>query len=83
MIYLLQFQFFAVSGQVKHIENSITQVSSFIGELSLDGNINPVKGIISMAEFCRNRKKVFLCTFKKCRTGSIYSWFKFCKMQQP
>ena len=49
-----------VSGQINFMQhNSIINVSSFIGELSLDGKINPVKGIISMAEFCRKKQKRF------------------------
>ncbi|MBM3706714.1 MAG: ATP-binding protein, partial [Actinobacteria bacterium] len=52
----------AVSGQIKYTGqgHSITQKSGFVGELSLDGNINPVKGVISMAEFCIKSGKKFL-----------------------
>lgn len=49
----------AVSGQIGH---SLFKDSCFIGELSLDGNINPVKGLISMAEEARAiGKNFFLC----------------------
>ena len=37
----------ALSGQVKH---NVFQSSCFIGELSLDGKLNPVKGVLSMSE---------------------------------
>ncbi len=37
----------AVSGQIK---SGVFKGSYFIGELSLDGSINPVRGLISMAE---------------------------------
>ncbi len=39
-----------VSGQVKNLNTEIIRQSGFIGELSLDGKINSVRGIISMAE---------------------------------
>jgi magnesium chelatase family protein len=49
-----------VSGQVKNLDPEIIEQSGFIGELSLDGKINPVRGIISMAEKSAElRKKYF------------------------
>jgi magnesium chelatase family protein len=47
----------AASGQIK---DKRFDESCFIGELSLDGNINPVRGLISMAETAvKNNKKYF------------------------
>jgi len=46
----------SASGQVK---SAISGESCFVGELSLDGSINPVKGLISMAEEAKNIEKKF------------------------
>lgn len=46
----------SASGQVKC---DISKESSFVGELSLDGNINSVRGLISMAEEACNMGKRF------------------------
>ncbi|MDY0027602.1 MAG: YifB family Mg chelatase-like AAA ATPase [Candidatus Humimicrobiaceae bacterium] len=46
----------AASGQ---IQSEIWNESYFVGELSLDGNINPVSGLISMAEEALNTGKNF------------------------
>jgi len=48
-----------VSGQVKNLDGEIIRQSGFIGELSLDGKINPVRGIISMAEKSAELKKTY------------------------
>jgi len=59
----------AVSGQIGH---SLFKDSCFIGELSLDGNINPVKGLISMAEEARAiGKKFFFVPFRSARQASF------------
>ncbi|MDD5622328.1 MAG: YifB family Mg chelatase-like AAA ATPase [Actinomycetota bacterium] len=48
----------AASGQIKC---DISEKFCFVGELSLDGKINPVKGLISMAEEAQKmRKEYFL-----------------------
>lgn len=46
----------AASGQV---QSGIYNKSCFVGELSLDGNINPVSGLVSMAEEARDTGKTF------------------------
>jgi magnesium chelatase family protein len=48
-----------VSEQVKNLDTEIIRQSGFIGELSLDGKINPVRGIISMAEKSAELKKKY------------------------
>jgi magnesium chelatase family protein len=48
-----------VSEQVKNLDPGIVRQSGFIGELSLDGKINPVRGIISMAEKSVEIKKKY------------------------
>jgi magnesium chelatase family protein len=48
-----------VSEQVKNLDAGIVRQSGFIGELSLDGKINPVRGIISMAEKSVEIKKKY------------------------
>jgi magnesium chelatase family protein len=48
-----------VSNQVKNLDTGIIAQSGFIGELSLDGKINPVRGIISMAEKSSELKKKY------------------------
>ena len=48
-----------VSGQVKNLDTGIIRQSGFIGELSLDGKINPVRGIISMAQKSVELKKKY------------------------
>ena len=48
-----------VSQQVKNLDPEIIAQSGFIGELSLDGKINPVRGIISMAEKSAELKKKY------------------------
>ncbi len=48
-----------VSKQVKNLDTGIIRQSGFIGELSLDGKINPVRGIISMAEKSAELKKKY------------------------
>ncbi len=59
----------AVSGQ---IGCSFFKDCCFIGELSLDGNINPVKGLISMAEEARViGKKFFFVPFRIARQASF------------
>jgi magnesium chelatase family protein len=59
----------AVSGQ---IGCSFFKDCCFIGELSLDGNINPVKGLISMAEEARSiGKKFFFVPFRIARQASF------------
>jgi magnesium chelatase family protein len=61
----------AASGQ---IECSLFKDCCFIGELSLDGNINPVKGLISMAEKARTiGKKYFFVPFRIARQASFIS----------
>lgn len=47
------------SEQVKNVNFTLIEKSSFIGELSLDGKINSIRGIICMAEQCRNSKKEY------------------------
>lgn len=47
------------SGQVKNLDTGIIAKSGFIGELSLDGKINPVRGIISMAQKSAELKKKY------------------------
>jgi magnesium chelatase family protein len=59
----------AASGQ---IGCSFFKDCCFIGELSLDGNINPVKGLISMAEEARAiGKKFFFVPFRIARQASF------------
>jgi magnesium chelatase family protein len=59
----------AVSGQ---IECSFFKDCCFIGELSLDGSMNPVKGLISMAEEARAiGKKFFFVPFRIARQASF------------
>jgi magnesium chelatase family protein len=48
-----------VSEQIKNLNTEIISQSGFIGELSLDGKINPVRGIISMAEKSAELKKKY------------------------
>lgn len=48
-----------VSQQVKNLDTGIIAQSGFIGELSLDGKINPVRGIISMAQKSAELKKKY------------------------
>jgi magnesium chelatase family protein len=48
-----------VSNQVKNLDTGIIAQSGFIGELSLDGKINPVRGIISMAQKSSELKKKY------------------------
>jgi magnesium chelatase family protein len=47
------------SGQFRDYCKKIMDLSSFIGELSLDGVVKPVRGIISMAEECCKLKKEY------------------------
>lgn len=49
----------AVSSQIENIDIGLINNSSFIGELSLDGEINPIRGIISMAEQCNIEGKKY------------------------
>jgi len=46
----------SASGQVSC---NFSEESCFVGELSLDGSINPVSGLVSMAERAKNNKKKF------------------------
>lgn len=46
----------ALSGQVRH---NAFQSSCFIGELSLDGKLNPVKGVLSMSEKAKMLGKTY------------------------
>jgi magnesium chelatase family protein len=48
-----------VSEQVKNLDTGLISQSGFIGELSLDGKINSVRGIISMAEKSAELKKKY------------------------
>ena len=48
-----------VSQQVNNLDTGIIAQSGFIGELSLDGKINPVRGIISMAQKSAELKKKY------------------------
>jgi magnesium chelatase family protein len=43
----------------EQISSNFSEESCFVGELSLDGTINPVSGLISMAERARIEKKQF------------------------
>jgi magnesium chelatase family protein len=43
----------------EQIKSGICSESCFVGELSLDGSINPVKGLVSMAEEAKNLGKTF------------------------
>lgn len=43
----------------EQIKGEICSESCFVGELSLDGSINPVKGLVSMAEEAKNLGKTF------------------------
>ncbi len=47
----------AASSQIDNLDSDTVDNSCFIGELSLDGGIKPVRGIISMAEQCRKYNK--------------------------
>jgi magnesium chelatase family protein len=49
----------AASSQIPELNMDIISKSGFIGELSLDGQIKPVRGIISMAERCRDIKNKY------------------------
>lgn len=61
----------AASGQIKC---DISGESCFVGELSLDGKINPVKGLISMAEESqRLGKKYFLVPHEIANQASFIS----------
>ena len=61
----------AASGQIKC---DISDESCFVGELSLDGKINPVRGLISMAEEAhKTRKKYFLVPFEISNQASFIS----------
>ncbi len=61
----------AASGQIKC---NISKESCFVGELSLDGSVNPVKGLISMAEEVRNiGKKFFFVPLKIASQASFIS----------
>jgi len=54
------------------IGGSIIRRSCFIGELSLDGSINPVRGLISMAEKARAaKKKYFFVPLRIARQASF------------
>jgi len=55
----IAFALLVVSCQVNPPDESFLNKCCFIGELSLDGIINPVKGIISMAEFTVNAEKQY------------------------
>lgn len=61
----------AASDQIKC---GIFNESCFIGELSLDGSINPVKGLISMAEKARGMdKKFFFVPYEIANQASFIS----------
>src|SRR4030043_481311 len=61
----------AASGQIKC---DISGGSCFVGELSLDGKINPVKGLISMAEEAQKLdKKFFLVPYEIASQASFIS----------
>jgi magnesium chelatase family protein len=61
----------AASGQIKC---DIFEESCFVGELSLDGSVNPVKGLISMAEEARNiGKKFFFVPYEIANQASFIS----------
>jgi len=58
-----------VSGQIKIKEKD---KCCFIGELSLDGNLNPVRGIISMVEEAsRIKKKYFFMPYSNAEQASL------------
>jgi len=59
----------AVSGQ---INSKLFNISCFIGELSLDGKINPIRGVISMAEKARViGKEYFFVPYKMAYQASM------------
>ena len=62
-----------VSNQIADCKKLIDKFV-FIGELSLDGRVNPVKGIISMVEKAEKiRKKYFLMPLRNANQASIVS----------
>ncbi|MEA2016787.1 MAG: YifB family Mg chelatase-like AAA ATPase [Actinomycetota bacterium] len=64
----------SAGGQIK---SDITRESCFVGELSLDGSINPVKGLISMAEEAKkNGKKFFFVPYGIANQLSFISGLK-------
>ena len=63
----------SVSDQIKIKDKD---KSCFIGELSLDGNLNPVKGIISMAEKHPKLEKNTFIALQQCRASQPYKKYK-------
>jgi len=64
----------AASGQIKC---DISGESCFVGELSLDGSVNPVKGLISMAEQAQSiGKKFFFVPYEIANQASFISSLK-------
>jgi len=61
----------SVSNQIDN-SKKLTDEFVFIGELSLDGKVNPVKGIISMVEKSKEiNKKYFLMPLKNANQASV------------
>jgi len=59
----------SLSNQLRH---NFLNLSCFIGELSLNGVINPVKGVLSMAEKAKEiNKKYFFVPFKNLNEASM------------
>ncbi|OQA21085.1 MAG: Competence protein ComM [Actinobacteria bacterium ADurb.Bin346] len=68
----IAFSLLVVSGQIKHRDILLLEKSSFIGELSLDGMLNPVRGIISMTEaVIKAGKKLFFIPEQNMPQASI------------
>jgi len=55
----IAFALLAASSQICCGNNELPDKCLFIGELSLDGRLNPVRGIISMVEFASECRKEF------------------------
>ena len=67
--------------RVAGFNSDLISKSCFIGELSLDGRINPVKGIISMTEKAAEiKKEYFFLPEKNCKQATVIKGIKIVRL---
>ncbi len=67
-----------ISSQITNFSLELINNASFVGELSLDGKLNPVRGIISMSEKCQElNKKFFFIPYENSSQASSIKGIKF------